>query len=425
MVPDLPQRPTGSQHAHVRRDETDSALLGSRAGDWPAVQWEERSWDRSTDRPAPPRRQLRLHTGPYISALVPQIADLDAPLPAAVLAGVDEATVEITRFDAEVGARLAPFGALLLRSESAASSQIEQLTASAKAIATAEIGDASRNNASQIVANTRAMRAAIDLADRLDQQAILDMHAVLIEPVNPEWVGHWRDQPVWIGGTPYGPHQADFVPPHQDRVPAAMDDLVAYLQRDDIPVLVQAAIAHAQFETIHPFPDGNGRVGRSLVHSLLRAKGLTRSIVVPVSAGLLANTGAYFDALGAYREGRPAPIVGQFADAAWRSIDNGRRLVAELDAIRDAWQHRITARSDASAWRVADLLVQQPVIDARLVQDEFGVSAPVAQGAIKQLVDAQVLSQSGGGARYRRWAATEVLEALDTFARRIGRRGQG
>src|SRR5690606_4327411 len=129
------------------------------------------------------------------------------------------------------GATVAPFAALLLRSESAASSRIEQLTASAKAIALAELGDATGDNARVIVANTRAMEAAIALADRLDEASILEMHAALLGSDRPEWVGRWRDQAVWIGGSSFGPHQADFVPPHHERVPAALADLVRFMAR--------------------------------------------------------------------------------------------------------------------------------------------------------------------------------------------------
>jgi len=119
----------------------------------------------------------------------------------------------------------------------------------------------------------------------------------------PDIAGRWREQQVWIGGSRFGPHEADFIPPHHDRVPAAMADLAAFMARPDLPVLTQAAIAHAQFETIHPFPDGNGRVGRALVHSLLKAGGLARSVTVPVSAGLLGDTGTYFAADGIPRVG--------------------------------------------------------------------------------------------------------------------------
>ena len=200
-----------------------------------------------------------------------------------------------------MGNEVSPFGAILLRSESASSSKIENLTSSARSIALAELGSDKRRNAAEIVANVHAMKAAIDLADRIDEQAILAMHTALMIDHRPEITGRWRDDQVWIGGSDYGPHQADFVPPHPDRVPDAMTDLIAFAERDDIPALIHAALVHAQFETIHPFPDGNGRTGRALVHSILRRKGVTRNVTVPVSAGLLTDTAGYFDALTAFR----------------------------------------------------------------------------------------------------------------------------
>ncbi|WP_408654831.1 Fic family protein [Jatrophihabitans sp.] len=118
-------------------------------------------------------------------------------------------------------------------------------------------------------------------------------------------------------------------------MPAAIVDLETFLSRNDLPPLIHAAIAHAQFETIHPFSDGNGRTGRALVHSILRAKGLTRQVTVPVSAGLLADTNSYFAALTAYREGDPEPIVERLSNATFAAVNNGRTLVAELHAVRD------------------------------------------------------------------------------------------
>ena len=259
---------------------------------WPSVEYEEREWVRSIDVP---RRWRSTYTGPYRSAIVPEIAELNPTLSTSTSALADEATAEIARFDTEMGSEIAPFGAILLRSESAASSRIEHLTASARSIALAELGETSKRNATAIVANTTAMTAAIALANRLDTEAILTMHAALLEQTNPRIAGNWRDEQVWIGSSSYGPHTAAFVPPHQSRVPTAIDDLVRFIRRDDIPVLSQAALAHAQFETIHPFADGNGRTGRAIVHCLLRGKGLTRLVTVPVSAGLLTDTDRYFD----------------------------------------------------------------------------------------------------------------------------------
>src|SRR5256714_15493693 len=136
------------------------------------------------------------------------------------------------------------------------------------------------------------------------------------------------------GGTPRG---RQFVPPQQSRIEPAIADLVAFIRRDDLPVLVHGAVAHAQFETIHPFPDGNGRTGRALLHAMLRNKRLTRNVTVPVSAGLLTNTSAYFDALTAYRAGDPSAMVRQLSDAAFAAIVNGRQLVVQVREIRAGW----------------------------------------------------------------------------------------
>ncbi len=392
---------------------------------WPPIGYEQHPWTPS-EGAFVPRSARRSHVGSYEAAVVPAIAAIgDIALTDAVLARADEASTEIARFDAEVGSELAPFSALLLRSESAASSRIEQLTASAKAIALAELGDPTKKNAGIIVANTRAMEAAIALADHLDEQAVLEMHTALLGASRPEWIGRWRDQQVWIGGSDYGPHGASFVPPHHDRVPAAMADLVTFMGRDDLPVLVQAAIAHAQFETIHPFPDGNGRTGRALIHSLLRAKGLTRNVTFPVSAGLLADTEAYFSALTAYRRGDPEQIVTAMAEASFLALGNGRTLVAELQSIRSSWQERIDARRGAAAWTVAERLVRQPVVDSPSLQRDLGVTAHTANSAIQRLVDAGVLAKVSGNHRNRKWAATEVLSALDAFSERAGRRTKG
>lgn len=389
---------------------------------WPSIGWEEHTWRPSIPPELVSRAVRQRHTGPYRAAVVPPIAEVEVRMPTPVVATADEASTQVARFDAELGDRVAPFGTLLLRSESASSSQIENLTAGARAIALAELGDGRLSNAMQIVANERAMRAAIELADRLDADAIVAMHTALMTHEGDKVAGKWRSEQVWIGGSSYGPHQATFVPPHHRHVDAAMADLVAFARRDDIPVLVHAALAHAQFETVHPFVDGNGRTGRALVHAMLRAGGLTRNVTVPVSAGLLTDTDAYFAALMAYRNGDAAAIVNRLAEASFAAVANGRQLVADLQDIRDRWRDVIAARRDAVAWRLADLLLRQPVIDAAAVQSELDATSANAHRAIRQLTDAGVISEFSGRRRRRLWQASEVLTALDDFAARSGRR---
>jgi Fic family protein len=359
---------------------------------------------------------------PYRASIPLEIAERSVALSADVLALAAEATAEISRFDGELGRDLAPFGSVLLRSEAAASSQIEQLTASAKAVLMAEAGDVSRVNATVIAANTDALSAAIDLADRLDEEAIIEMQRTLLASSNPGIVGTFRSEQVWIGGRGTSPHTASFVPPHHDRVPAAMADLVRFFRRADVPPFVQAMVGHAQFETVHPFPDGNGRTGRALIHAVLRHTGVTRHVTVPVSAGLLTNTAAYFDSLTAYREGDVDRIVREAADAAFVAVHNGRLLADDVRNIETQWDEQLAGtRSDSVVWKIIVDLPRHPVIDAASVVDRFGVSAPTASDAIGRLVDRGVLVRANGGQRFRKWIALDIAGALDRFAERSGR----
>jgi len=390
---------------------------------WPPLAWEDVPW-ASDPHESMSRTARRRHRGPYRAALVPRIHDAELGLPASTSALAVDATAEIARFDAEMGQEIAPFASVLLRSESAASSRIENLTASARAIAEAELTPGSGTNARQIVANVRAMDAAVALADRIDADAILRMHDALLSSTSPEIAGRWRTEQVWIGGSDHGPHGATFVPPHHRHLPAAIDDLVTFIDRDDVPVLAQAAVAHAQFETIHPFVDGNGRTGRALLHAHLRHKGLTRFVTVPMSAGLLVDTTSYFDALTAYRAGDPTPIVERLSEASFRAIGNGRRLVADLRGIRDDWTERIRSRRGSSARRALDVVLRHPVVNARFLADELGVAVPNVYRAVTALVDADVLVEFTDRKRNQLWRAPEVLDALDRFAVRSGRRGR-
>lgn len=390
---------------------------------WPALAYETLPWEADDTVPAS-RTDRRRHRGPYQASLVPRIAKQSVAMPPDTAALVDDAAVEVARFDAELGHEIAPFGAVLLRSESAASSKIENLTASARAIAEAELHSNTRGNASLIVANERSMSAAISLAEHIDGDAILAMHEALLGQSNPEIAGRWRREQVWVGGSHFGPHGALFIAPHHSRVPAAIGDLIAFIDRDDIPVLAHAAVAHAQFESIHPFPDGNGRTGRALLHAHLRNKRLTRNVTVPVSAGLLTDTDTYFGALTRYREGDPIVIIEQIARAAFSAIANGRHLVEDLHTIREEWSGRIRVRRGATAWKIADLLVRHPVVNATLIANEVGIAGQNTYRSLEPLVEAGVLIEFTDKKRNQMWRAPEVLDALDRFAARAGRRNR-
>lgn len=378
------------------------------------------------------RSQLASASGPYESTVPATISGLSPVLPSDLAADVEEAASALSRFDSYAAAKLGvdspalgPMSSILLRTESASSSQIENLTVGARQLAMAELGQSTSENAKAVVANVRAMEAALDLADKLDQHAILAMHRALMLGQRgwEDHAGAYRDELVWVGTSRITPRGASHVAPQADQVPSAMADLVTFLRRDDLPVLVQASVAHAQFETIHPFSDGNGRTGRALVHALLRGKGVMRHTTAPVSAGLLTDTEAYVDALTAYRRGDARPIVEQFTAASRFAATTGATLVDDLAAqIDDARARLAGLRPQAAAWSVVPHLVAHPVMNSRFLTERLGLNDTTAQRALRQLGEAGVLVERTGLHRNRVWVHAGVLGVLDAYGQQLRRR---
>jgi Fic family protein len=395
------------------------------------LRWEEHTWQPKTPPTAMSRGAVSVVDTPYRAAIPADISQIRFHLDPGVAAAAEDARAEITRFDAELSHvfpdEFAPLASALLRTESASSSQIENITAGARALALAELGlTRYRSNAKLVVANVDAMQLALDLADEVTPDAILAIHEALMRGQGHVEPGSFRSEQVWIGGGETSPHDAAFIPPHHDRVHRAIDDLCDFVTRTDVPLLAQAAVAHAQFETIHPFTDGNGRTGRALVHAMLKHGRATTRTTIPVSAGLLADTDKYFDALTAYRSGAPDAIVARFSDATFAAINNGRQLATDLTGIYDDWRVKLTARSDSVAWKILPLLLAQPAVTSKLVQERTGVSQPAADRALKQLViDGIATSKNEHGADRKRdivWRSDEVIAALDAFGDRARRK---
>ncbi|MXG92074.1 Fic family protein [Nocardioides flavescens] len=404
-----------------------------------ALTYETHEWDRSgeDDSLRMSRRARLAARGPYRAAVPPEIADHEFAIDPAALAEAEDALLEIARFDTELSAtryaeetdgetdrsgEFAPLAAILLRTESASSSQIENVTAGAKALAMAAIHEKSGPNAQMVAANVEAMERAVAASDDLSEASILAAHAALMAGQEHARPGRYRESQVWIGSGASTPHTASFVPPHEDRVQPAMADLIVFCERTDLPVLAHVAIAHAQFETIHPFADGNGRTGRALVHVMLKRAGVTRRITVPVSAGLLGDTAGYFGALTAYRAGDPRPIVEQFSRATFTAVTNGRTLKADVDAIHQGWTETLTSRRGSAARRMLPHLLRQPAVTVRMVEQLLSVSNPAALRAIDTLVADGILTSASENRRNRVWIAEEVIAALDEFAARAVRR---
>jgi Fic family protein len=399
----------------------------------PPVSFEDHDWLAETDGMTS-RARLSAASGPYQSTVPAKIADYCPSISADLAADVEEASAALAKFDTYAQARLGsdnptlgPMSSILLRTESSSSSQIENLTVGARQLAFAELGRSGSENARVVVANVRTMEAALALAERLDENAILAMHSELLagQPGWEQHAGRYRETLVWVGTSAITPRGASHVAPQAEHVPGAMRDLVQFMRRDDIPVVFQSAVAHAQLETIHPFSDGNGRTGRAVVHAMLRSKGLVTRTTAPVSAGLLTDAEAYFDALGHYRRGDARPILEQFARASRYAASTGVRLVDDLsDQVEEGRQNLADARlrPQAAGWRVVPLLVSNPVVNARLLSERLGMNAMTAQRALTQLTEAGVLSERTGMQRNRVWQHSGILGVLDQYAQRVRRR---
>jgi Fic family protein len=391
----------------------------------PSVGHELHTWHIASELPVS-RTKRSQGNGQYESTVPATLADVEFALPQSLGADVEEAAYALAAFDSYAAARLGagsrvlgPMSAVLLRTEAASSSQIEQLTVGAKNLALETLLEGSSENAKVVVGNVRAMEAALNLGKDMNEANILAMHRALLLAQHG-WeaeAGHYRRQLVWVGTNSYSPLGASHVAPQAELVERAMRDLLAFIARDDMPVIAQCAIAHAQFETIHPFADGNGRCGRALVYAILRNKGMAQQATPPISAGLLRQTERYFEALTAYREGDAAPIVDQFAQACLFAAGSGRRLIDALVEQLDLAREKLNGvRSDSPAWKVLPHLVAQPVVNTRYLRENAGMSKPQAERAIKQLGELGILTPRSGKQRNVLWEHRGILDVLDEYA---------
>lgn len=376
--------------------------------------------------------EIKRQTGPYDSAVTPPIASWEAEVNAPLSAEVEQATQALQKFDLYSQLRLeadspelGPMSSILLRTESASSSQIEALSTSARQLALAELNEGDKQNARTVIGNVRAMEAALKLSEHLDRSSILAMHQELLSHQSgmEEEAGRFRKELVWIGGSDTaGPRGASFIAPQHSRVIRAIDDLVLFMNRQDLPVLTQIAVAHAQFETIHPFVDGNGRTGRALAQSMLRNKKLSQYSTAPISAGILRNTTGYFQALEAYRSGNAAPIIRIFANASIYAAVTGEELVDSLATEIDEARKRLHGiRSNSTAWKVLPLLIGQPIINAAYLKSHLGINDSVAHRALDVLSSTGVLQEKSGQNRNRIWQHSGVIKILDEYAKGIRR----
>ncbi|MFC6162524.1 Fic family protein [Kribbella jiaozuonensis] len=324
----------------------------------------------------------------------------------------------------------------LLRAEAVASSKIEGLQVNSRRLARheAKLAAGVQDNdatADAVLGNVKAMNHAVQsvaVVDKIEVGDLLDIHRALMEHSDrPDIAGVIRTTQNWIGGNNFNPCQAAFVPPPPEYVEPLMEDLCAFVNRDDLPGTVQAALAHAQFETIHPFADGNGRTGRALIHVVLKRRRLADAFIPPISLALATRASAYVGGLSSFRYTGPpdgqAALDGirdwldLFLSATRRAAEDAVVLQTSLAELELEWRATLKPRRGSAAERLLPELIGHPVVTAEDVMQLTGASRSAAFAAMESFVEAGILQPIGNQQRSRLYEAPKVFGILTDYER--------
>jgi Fic family protein len=399
---------------------------------------------------------VKLHWEPALSSGLPRsarrgcdyeayvpdlLADRPLALRAETAADIADAERAVIRLNSEARglADGEAIARLLLRAEAVASSRIEGLEVGGRRLLKAQLaaglGDKPSDvTATEVLNNIDAMRWAVDTvsaADVMTIEHVLGIHERLLAGTAlDQHAGQIRDEQNWIGGSSYNPCSAAFVPPPPERVRELLEDLCAFCNADSLPAVAQAALAHAQFETIHPFVDGNGRTGRALIHVVLRRRGLAPTVVPPISLVLATWSEAYVGGLTATRY-RDAPSsqaairgvndwLDLFAAATRRAVTDATSYEQRVREVQQQWRERLgRVRADSAASRLIDALPGAPIVTVQSAAALIGRSHQAVNEAIPRLVEAGVLKQTTVGRRNRAFEASDLIDAFTDLERQL------
>ncbi|MFD9827150.1 Fic family protein [Tsukamurella tyrosinosolvens] len=340
---------------------------------------------------------------------------------------------------------LSAISRLLTRSEAISSSMIEGIAPSSQQVAIAELALSESvrgvSEKAQMVANNIVIlgRASRELVarDSVTAADIEAMHAALLPDERYQGV---RTVQNWIGGSNWNPLEADFVPPAPELVPGLLHDLVGYMNGAGHGALVQAALVHAQFETIHPFTDGNGRVGRALIHTVLARGGLSPEAVLPISMVLATFRDRYVEGLTRYRyDGASTAEDGTaghnawlevFVEASGLAVDQAIRIAHEVADLDADWHDRVVEhrtaqgirgepRANSAVARILALLPEMPVLTGRAAERVLGITFAAARSALEELAEAGVLGRKSLDRGTTGYLARDILDLVTIAERRL------
>lgn len=389
---------------------------------WPLGRKVDAYWPATSGIISRPGYRYRAWIPPFIADAVPALSG--------------SSLVSLTEAEAALAALvLQPvYGAVnladaLIRIEAVSSSRIEGLKLSHRALALTLAELPGRSSTAVAVAhNVTAMIEAIDQSAKgsFSVELIQSVHATLCSGTQLDDIaGIIRDTQNWIGKSGTGPQPGDYVPPPPELVHDLLADLCDFANRSDMPAVFQAAAVHAQFELIHPFADGNGRVGRCLVQAVLANRGATSDNRPPISAILATDIPAYVSGLGLYREGDINGYVEAFSKATIGAVVRVQSVQEAVSTLREDWLDRLNnPRRGSLLRRSLEVLPKNPVLNASSLSMALNTDTLQAIRVLNALGTAGILTPVKSGKRNRVWIASEVTEIYDTFDYVIANAGQ-
>lgn len=348
------------------------------------------------------------------------LAKRDLSLSTATARVAERAASALRLADARLPSEWEQLARLTLRHEGVASSGIEGLREPIESVLIAERTGAG-GTAGWVADNLAVIDEALSTpSEPLSVEMLNQWHRRLMRHsrLPAPMVGRFRTALGWVGGT--SPIDAAFVPPPPAQIPRLIDDLIGFIDnnQDDLDAVSRAALAHAQFEAIHPYGDGNGRLGRVLVSRVLRSRGVTARSTAPISVAIARDPGGYLSGLHLFERGDHDPWVRWFAETAARAAVATERMLKQASGLLGHWNYLAAGRlrADHTARALLAHLPAVPVLTARDVAALLGVSERSGRTALAALTDCGILSPVDGVVQARpgrppRWfAATELLD---------------
>ncbi len=340
---------------------------------------------------------------------------------------LSEADRALGRLDGSVHTLPNPdlFVYMYVRKEAVLSSQIEGTQSSLQDLLSAEAevgaGDTPRD-VDEVVNYVRAMNRGLARLQDLpvSVRLIREIHAELMHGARGSRLtpGELRRSQNWIGPGGASLSDATYVPPPPEEVPKALGDLETFLhQSDDVPLLVKFGLAHAQFETIHPFLDGNGRLGRLLITFLLCERGVLDKPVLYLSHYFKAHRQEYYDRLQAVRdngdwEGWLAFFLKGIVEVSAQAADTARRILALREEHRSLIAERL-GRAAGNGHRVLQHLYVRPIVSTTEVEELLSTTFGGANQIVRRLTELGILMEITGQARHRRFRYEPYVRLFD------------